>query len=68
MELIDTHQHLILRDRLGYAWADAIPALVGRDFTAADYARLTEGAVAANSITQSRAESPPPKITRRLLR
>lgn len=44
IKLIDTHQHLILRDRLGYTWADAIPALSGREFTQEDYARLTAGA------------------------
>lgn len=43
MRLIDTHQHLILRKSLGYAWADAIPALAGRDFDRADYVALTEG-------------------------
>lgn len=42
MDLIDTHQHLILRDHLGYAWTDTLPALQG-DFTPADYARLTHG-------------------------
>lgn len=43
MELIDTHQHLILRDRLGYGWTHAIPALASGDFTPADYAALTAG-------------------------
>ncbi|MFZ1471222.1 MAG: amidohydrolase [Paracoccaceae bacterium] len=43
MQLIDTHQHLILRGDIGYAWADAIPALSGRDFDRADYAGLVEG-------------------------
>lgn len=38
--MIDTHQHLILRDTLGYAWADEIPALAGRDFNQSDYAAL----------------------------
>jgi predicted TIM-barrel fold metal-dependent hydrolase len=42
MDLIDTHQHLILRDRIGYAWTEEFPVLAG-DFTRADYARLTEG-------------------------
>ncbi|OYU39867.1 MAG: amidohydrolase [Pseudorhodobacter sp. PARRP1] len=42
MDLIDTHQHLILRDHLGYAWTEALPALHG-NFTPADYARLTRG-------------------------
>lgn len=43
MELIDSHQHLILRDRLGYAWADESPLLAGRDFAWDDYAGLTAG-------------------------
>lgn len=43
MDLIDTHQHLILRDHLGYAWTAGIPALATADFTRADYARLTAG-------------------------
>lgn len=43
MHLIDTHQHLILRDQLGYAWTAGIPALATADFTRADYARLTAG-------------------------
>ena len=42
MDLIDTHQHLILRDKLGYAWTDGVPALQG-DFTPEDYARLVAG-------------------------
>jgi predicted TIM-barrel fold metal-dependent hydrolase len=43
MDLIDTHQHLILRDRLGYGWTADIPALAEGDFTRDDYARLTAG-------------------------
>ncbi|WP_099827671.1 amidohydrolase family protein [Oceaniglobus indicus] len=42
MQLIDTHQHLILRDRLGYAWTDDIPPLSG-SFTREDYAALVAG-------------------------
>lgn len=42
-KLLDTHQHLLLRDRLSYAWADGLPALAGQSFTLADYQRLTEG-------------------------
>jgi len=34
MDLIDTHQHLILRGPLGYARANTIPALAGRISTA----------------------------------
>jgi predicted TIM-barrel fold metal-dependent hydrolase len=42
LDLIDTHQHLILRDRIGYAWTEEFPILAG-DFTRADYAALTAG-------------------------
>ncbi len=42
MDLIDTHQHLVLRDLLGYPWA-AGSGLEGRDFTPADYAGLVAG-------------------------
>lgn len=45
MDLIDTHQHLILRDRLGYAWTSGFPALAG-EFTRADYAALAKGVTA----------------------
>jgi predicted TIM-barrel fold metal-dependent hydrolase len=44
MEFIDTHQHLIWRDRLGYGWTVGIPALASGDFTVADYQALTAGA------------------------
>ncbi len=43
MELIDTHQHLILRDKIGYGWTAGVPALASGDFTQADYAALTAG-------------------------
>ncbi len=42
MDLIDTHQHLILRDRIGYAWTAGFPVLAG-DFTRADYAGQVAG-------------------------
>ena len=41
MDLIDTHQHLILRDRIGYGWTAGVPALASIDFTVADYVGLT---------------------------
>ncbi|MGL4237087.1 amidohydrolase family protein [Tabrizicola sp.] len=50
LELIDTHQHLILRDRLGYAWTAGIPALAAGDFTEGDYARLTAGKGVVGSV------------------
>lgn len=43
MDFIDTHLHLIYRDRLGYAWTSGIPSLAKGDFTLADYAALTAG-------------------------
>ena len=43
MDFIDTHLHLIHRDRLGYAWTSGIPALATGDFTMADYLALTSG-------------------------
>ena len=42
MDLIDTHQHLILRDRIGYAWTAEFPILSG-DFTRKGYAGLVAG-------------------------
>ncbi|AZL60340.1 amidohydrolase [Tabrizicola piscis] len=49
MDLIDTHQHLILRDRIGYAWTEGMPALAG-DFTREDYAGLVAGKGVAATI------------------
>ena len=43
MRFIDTHQHVIYRDRFGYAWTHDIPELASGDFTFEDYAALTKG-------------------------
>ena len=43
MDLIDTHQHLIMRGKIGYAWTEGVPALAEGDFTVADYVGLTAG-------------------------
>ncbi len=43
MQLIDTHQHLIYRDTIGYAWTKGVPALSNGDFTLQDYVALTQG-------------------------
>lgn len=43
MDFIDTHLHLIYREKLGYAWTAGIPPLATGDFTLADYAALTSG-------------------------
>lgn len=37
MELIDTHLHLIWRDRFGYGWTEGIPVLAEGDFTPEAY-------------------------------
>lgn len=50
MDFIDTHQHLIYRDKLGYAWTDGVPALASGDFTVADYQALTKGAGVAATV------------------
>ncbi|TVR49051.1 MAG: amidohydrolase [Rhodobacteraceae bacterium] len=41
MELIDTHQHLIYRETLGYGWTRGIPQLEKGDFTLGNYQTLT---------------------------
>lgn len=43
MDFIDTHLHLIARDKLGYGWTAGIPSLATGDFTFADYLALTAG-------------------------
>ena len=50
MELIDTHLHLIYRERLGYAWTSNIPPLATGDFTLADYTALKAGHKVAGTI------------------
>ncbi len=48
MPLIDTHQHLILRGPLSYAWTAGVPALAQGSFTPADYAALTGDKISAS--------------------
>ena len=50
MDLIDTHQHLIWRDRLGYGWTEGIPELAQGDFTPEDYQAQTKGQGIAGTI------------------
>lgn len=50
MNLIDTHLHLIYRDRLGYGWTAGIPALATGDFTLANHVALTAGLGVTGSI------------------
>lgn len=40
--LLDTHQHLIYRDKSSYSWTKDIPPLAENDFTIQDYKSLTE--------------------------
>ena len=49
-DLIDTHQHLIYRDRFDYGWSDGLPALADKDFTIGDYRRLTADCDVAGTI------------------
>jgi predicted TIM-barrel fold metal-dependent hydrolase len=48
--MIDTHQHLIYRDRLRYAWTEDIAALSRGSFTTDDYARELQGRDIAGTI------------------
>lgn len=41
--IFDTHQHLILKDRLVYQWPDKIDALAQRSFTYDDYIETSAG-------------------------
>lgn len=50
MDFIDTHMHLIYRERLGYAWTAGIPALATGDFTLDDHAALTAGKGVAGAL------------------
>ena len=50
MDLIDTHQHLIYRQSLGYGWTAGVPALATGDFTLEDYTRLSAGCGIAGTL------------------
>ncbi|MEM7043902.1 MAG: amidohydrolase family protein [Pseudomonadota bacterium] len=50
IDVIDTHQHLIESDRLGYRWPAKIEALAGRAFTYNDYLAASAGAGIAETI------------------
>ena len=43
LDILDTHQHLIYRDRFGYRWPDKIEALAKRSFTYDDYLKASAG-------------------------
>ncbi|WP_204934366.1 amidohydrolase family protein [Roseibium sediminis] len=48
--LLDTHQHLIYRNKVGYDWTGGIPALAQGDFTLTDYAVLTRDSGISGSL------------------
>ena len=48
--LLDTHQHLIYRDRIGYGWTNGIPALESGNFTLEDYQAITRDAGIGGSL------------------
>lgn len=48
--LLDTHQHLVYRDKIGYGWTHDIPPLAKGDFTLDDYAGLTRDAGVGGSL------------------
>lgn len=48
--LLDTHQHLIYRDKAGYDWTKGIPPLAEGDFTLEGYAGLVAGAGVGGSL------------------
>lgn len=50
MEFIDTHQHVIYREALGYDWTDVVPVLSAGDFTFDDYDTVVSGAGVVGTI------------------
>jgi len=43
ISLLDTHQHLVYREKASYGWTKDIPPLAEGNFTLDDYKSLTEG-------------------------
>ena len=43
ISLLDTHQHLVYREKASYGWTKDIPPLAEGNFTLDDYITLTEG-------------------------
>ena len=53
MELIDTHQHLMYRDQVGYSWANEFPPIDKGNFTIEDYKELiSSGMLDGGQISQ----------------
>lgn len=49
-DILDTHQHLIFRDRFDYAWPEKIPALAHCSFTYQDYLEASADTGITNTI------------------
>ncbi len=62
LPLLDTHQHLIYRDRFSYAWADGVPALAEGSYTEADYSKLAAEAGIADAIFMEAAVDEPQEL------
>ena len=43
ISLLDTHQHLVYREKASYGWTKDIPLLAEENFIIDDYKTLTEG-------------------------
>ena len=43
ISLLDTHQHLVYREKASYGWTKDIPLLAEENFILDDYKTLTEG-------------------------
>ena len=50
IDLLDTHQHLVMNDRFIYCWTSKIPALANRAFTYHDYLQASAGTGIAETL------------------
>ncbi len=50
VNILDTHQHLVLSDRFNYRWTEKIPALANRSFTYNDYVKASAGTDIAETL------------------
>jgi len=57
--LLDTHQHLVYRDKVTYGWTKDIPSLAKDNFTLENYKALTEGLGIGGSLFMETAADDP---------
>ena len=50
IEILDTHQHLVLSDGFTYRWTNKIPALANRSFSYGDYIEASAGTGIASTL------------------